>query len=333
MDDRELSTLLSDAVADVEPADRLAEIRARTAPHASRRGWYAAGGTLLAVAAAVTAIALAANQDSPRAEDPGPVASQSPDSTTPTPQMSVSPAYYLGETPMGTRLYREFRRVEGDAEGAAPLPTAIQLLELPPDDPDYRTPWPVGAFETARVIGDGVDPLIEVLIADETLRNRPADMSDVEAAIAVEQVIYTVQAVVGERLPVQFRLGENPIDQVLGVQTNEPLVAAPQLDVLALVNISNPSEGLEVQDSFVADGRASSYEGTVPWQLRDERGAVVRQGFAQAGMDDHLVPWETEPIDVSDLEPGSYVFVAQISDPSDGEGPGPFEDTRTIVVR
>ncbi len=40
----------------------------------------------------------------------------------------------------------------------------------------------------------------------------------------------------------------------------------------------------------------------------------------------HLVPWETEAIDVSDLDPGTYVFEART------EGGKPFVDTRTIVI-
>ena len=67
--------------------------------------------------------------------------------------------------------------------------------------------------------------------------------------------------------------------------------------------------------------------------VRDSSGAVVKEGFAMAGMDDHLVPWETEPIDVSALAPGRYTFVAMTSDPSGGaEGFGPYTDTLTIIV-
>ena len=47
---------------------------------------------------------------------------------------------------------------------------------------------------------------------------------------------------------------------------------------------------------------------------------------------DKLYPWETE-VDVSDLEPGTYTFVALTDDPSGGaEGGGPTEDSKTIVV-
>ena len=44
------------------------------------------------------------------------------------------------------------------------------------------------------------------------------------------------------------------------------------------------------------------------------------------------VPVGDRPIDVSDLAPGTYTFVAMTDDPSGGEGLGPFTDTRTIIV-
>jgi hypothetical protein len=35
---------------------------------------------------------------------------------------------------------------------------------------------------------------------------------------------------------------------------------------------------------------------------------------------------------VSGLAPGTYSFVALTDDPSGGEGPGPTEDSKTIIV-
>ena len=52
---------------------------------------------------------------------------------------------------------------------------------------------------------------------------------------------------------------------------------------------------------------------------------MVGSGQATAGMEPNLAEWETEPIDVSDLEPGRYTFVATTDD-------GAFTDTRTVVV-
>ena len=55
---------------------------------------------------------------------------------------------------------------------------------------------------------------------------------------------------------------------------------------------------------------ANSFEATVPWEIRDESGAKVLDGFATAeGWGDHLYPWESE-VDASGLAPGTYTFVA-----------------------
>lgn len=314
--DDDLTTLLHDAVADVEPADRLGEIRAAVLPKRSRFGWYGAGGTLLAVAAAATAFAVVTSQDTPKADDPGPLTSPTVVEPTPTSGLRATAVYYVGDTPFGERLYREFKLLGG--WGA---PVGAQAVTTAPDDPDYRTLWPAGSVELAGV-NDGV---ITVTVS-ATVHDRPANMTAAQAELAIEQMIYTVQASEGARLPVQFKVGDNPVDQVFGVPTSEPLANKPQLDVLAQMSISNPAEGRVVDGSFTADGAAISFEGNVLWELRAEDGTVVRDGFATAGMDDHLIPWETEPIDVSDLDPGTYVFEART------EGGSPFVDTRTIVI-
>ena len=148
-------------------------------------------------------------------------------------------------------------------------------------------------------------------------------------------MIYTVQAAAGDSLlPVQFVHDGNPVAEVGGLPTSEPLDNAPQLDVLALASISVPADRRVVEGSFSANGRASSFEGNVPWELRDADDNVVREGSAQTfGSVDRLDPWATGPIDVSDLDPGEYTFVVMTDDPSDGEGPGPTVDTRTVIIK
>ena len=142
----------------------------------------------------------------------------------------------------------------------------------------------------------------------------------------------TAQAAVGSAAPVQLLLDGQRTDQLLGVPVAEPLAQGEDLDVLALVSISDPAEGEQVEGTFTARGRASSFEATVPWEVRDDTGAVVLDGFSTAeGWMERLYPWEAE-VDVSGLEPGRYTFVALTSDPSDGESGGPMTDTRTIVV-
>jgi hypothetical protein len=322
MDD--LSTLLHDAVADVEPADRLGEIRAAVAARPRRVGWYAAGGTMLAAAAAVTAIAVVTSQTTPRADDPGP----GPGTSSPSPPLPVEAVYYIGDTPTGPRLFRYFQSPQRGQD-------VLDLLTETPADPDYRTAWAAGSFESVTFDGPVPDQ-IEVTIADASLRDRPAGMTEAEAALAIEQVIYTVQAAarVDARLPVQFRFNGNPIDQVLGVPTSEPVVNAPPLDVLSLVSISDPSEGQVFQQDSTLEvkGVANSFEANVVWRLQSHEGTgIVGQGYftAEGYMGEKLFPFEGE-IDLAGIPAGHYLLMVSTDDPS---GQGRFHtDTRTVVV-
>jgi hypothetical protein len=326
--DDPLARLVSDAVSDIEPAERLAEIRARTVETStSRRRLFIAGGTVLAAAAAVVAVALVAvvlddpSADAPPTDDPTRIVEP-----TPTVETMAVPAYYVGETGRGLRLYREFVNVEADPN---PVAAVLGALESTPGDPDYRTLWPAGSFAGGEVRGD----VIHVVIADAALHDRPASMTEAEAELAIQQVIFSVQGAVGDRLGVQFRLGDNPVNEVLGQFTSEPLANADPLDVQSQMSVTYPYEGAVVTGSFVAEGVNNGNEATMNWRIENATGDSVLEGYATAeGWMDKLYPWQTDPIDVSGLAPGRYTFVAVNPDESDGEGFPPDTDTRSITV-
>lgn len=341
--DARLSELVSDAVSEIEPGDRLASIRNEivVTPMSARRPWiYAVGGAVAATAAVITAVAFAGDNLGLTNSEPGPAetptsvvtpsesgttgTSETPSATPSVTDLTVA-AYYLGDGPRGPRLFREFDVVSAEDQ----LAGALARLQATPADPDYRTPWPQGAFAGASFAGD----LVTVNLTDASLHDRPAGMSSDEADLAIQQVVYTMQAAVQARAAVEFKLDGNPIDQVLGVPTSEPLAEAPQTDVLSLMSITSPAEGDEVSGSFTANGVGSSFEANVQWQIK-EGDTVVKSGFTTAeGWGDKLYPWTTEAIDVSDLTPGDYTFVAMTDDPSGGaEGNGPDVDTRSITV-
>jgi len=303
----ELRDLLTDAVADVEPEYRLDTIRARTRRKHPRRSWFAAGGAVLAAAAVVTAVSVV-NDEGPRRLGPA-----APERTSPT------AVYFIGDTPVGPRLYREFQQLPED-----PL-AALEAITTAggPDDPDYRALWPAGMFESVEVTGTEIR--IGVVRAEEP----ELDGSDPIWDLALQQIVYTAQAATGAELPVSLVAPEPA-----GTTYLPELQRAAQNDVLAHMSISDPVEGLRVSDSFIARGRANSHEANVPWELRAADGTLVQEGFTTAESTmDRLYPWETDRIDVSDLAPGEYTFVAMTDDPSGGaEGNGPFTDTRTIIV-
>lgn len=334
MKDNDLRKLLSDAVHDVEPRYALDDIRTRTTT--PKRRWpYAAGGALLAVAAAVTAFALVPSVEGPRAVDPGsntsgspsPTSSSSPSASATEVSSDVVAVYYLGETPDGPRLYREFRPVpSADTLGNA-VAEAVNGMPL---DPDYSSGWPQAedTFLGASVVAD----VIRVEVGD------PAVLVDYDyppgvPEMAIQQVIYTAQAALQERLPVQFVYQGNPVAEVLGVPTSEPLAHGPVLDTLALVSLTTPSEGMVVDNDepLVITGVGNSFEGNIVTRLEDAAGTEVIDPVPTiAGTyEERLFPFEVE-LDLTDVPPGVYTVLSQTDDPS---GAGLFhEDTRNIEV-
>jgi len=250
----------------------------------------------------------------------------SPSATTGGPQGDAAavPAYYVGATPQGDRLFREFVRPGGADRLVA---TAAAVTAGEPRDPDYRTLWPTGRFASVTRTAEA----IEVELPDERWLER-GSLSRKQAELAVQQLVYSLQGAAGERLPLRATYDGGPAATLLGVEVGDGLTAAPEIDALALVNVTEPADGTAVGDTFTATGRANSFEATVPWEIRDAAGEVVLDGFSTAeGWGERLYPWTTQ-VDVSELPPGSYTFVARTDDPSDGEGFGPTEDTKRIRV-
>ena len=345
MSDR-IKDLLHEVADGVDPGDRLDAIRAETSRgRRTGRGWWAAGGVGLLAASVVTAVALSTGGTPSSDPDPAQPAPTSPSETATDPvspeppaeeQTSTVPVYYVGDTPDGPRLYREFRRLPGDpldAAVSAAVGNETSGVGLLPLDPDYRTPWPSLTQAGASLSPEG--DAIEVDLGGDpqgNLHDR-GDLSPAEAQLAVEQLIRTAQGVVGERLPVRFLLYGDITDQVLGVPASEPLTAGSDLAVLAHVSLTEPSEGEQVDNDepFTVTGQANSFEGNVVTRIQRWEGTyVVDQKPAIAGTyEDRLFPFEVI-FDLTDVPPGDYVVISQTDDPS---GEGRFHtDTRRITI-
>ena len=276
----------------------------------------------------------------PVASDPQPSSSAStdadPETTPAAPEPSeptvtasgsaetvAAPVYFVGDSPTGPRLYREFRQVEADnplMEGAALLVAGDAL------DPDYYTLLP--SLDITGI--EASDGAIVVSLGSDSPTADKASSSKL-SKIAVQSLVYTLQGIAQTRVPVRVVMGDQPV-ALLGQPTDTGVTARKPLEVLSLVNVTSPASGAEVSGTVAASGVASSFEATVPWEVRDADGVVVLDGFATAeGFLDKLYPWETD-IDVSTLTPGSYTFAALTDDPSAGEGPGAYEDTKAITV-
>jgi hypothetical protein len=355
-DDDDIRTLLEDAVADVEPRHGLEELRARTGSRSgSRRPWiWGAGGAMLATAATITAFAVFNDAGTTDAEPPvaggpsGAVTTADTPSDAPTTQGPSDPAseptgdatgpavpvYYVGDTSRGPRLFREFHRLPGASALNAALGAAVgQDLDgnqLRPDDPDYRTDWPALTAATGSFDGIGDDGQITIDLGgdpESSLHDRPAGMTEQEAEVAVQQLVYTAQGVTQTTAPVQFLLFGDRTDSVLGVPTSEPLGRASADDVLAQVWINSPAEGATLPSGFTAHGLANAFEANVQWELKQGE-TVVKEGFTSAKQCCTMAMYSF-PVEAP---PGDYTLVVHDSDPSGGEGFAPWQDTKDITI-
>ncbi|MFP5253276.1 MAG: Gmad2 immunoglobulin-like domain-containing protein [Actinomycetes bacterium] len=340
-DEQRLRDLLDGAVSDVEPRHGLEAITSRTKVSSmSTRPWlYGVAGAVVATAATIAAFAVLGDDTAPTS-GPEPVdspsasqtrsATESPTSdASPTdeqPELRTVPAYYVGETSRGPRLYREFHQVRTEMD---PATAAVhEAVAVDPLDPDYGSPWFGTGAGAGSVTHDGGTITVD-LVSDQQLRSRPAGMSKAEASMAVEQVLYTVQAALQSRDPVQLLLNGGRTDQLLGVPVAEPLAQGDEMATLAQVWIIEPQHGDTVRGGAEVSGIGAFFEANVTWELRQED-QVVESGFTTAEQCCTMAPYS---FDLPDVPAGDYELVVSDSDASGGEGPAPFSDTKRITIR
>ena len=258
------------------------------------------------------------------AESPSETPSQTPAESAGT----VVPVYFVGDGPGGRpRLFREFHRVTGD-----PLTEAARLVMGggEPDDPDYRTLWP--QVEVSGVTA--TDGILLVDIPGDGFTERPDGMSKRMARLALQQLVYTLQGVQQERIPVVVERGDTEA-RLFGLSVDRQVTAASALRTLNLVSITSPAEGDTVTgDTLTVTGVANSFEASGPCRLiaSDEEVAVVPYQ-AEGWMEDRLFPFEVE-IPLADAGTGDVLLQCETDDPSGGaEGDGPSVDTKLITVQ
>ena len=345
-DELRLRRLLDDTVSSIEPDDRLDLIlnRTKVTSMSARRPWlFGAGGAALATAAVITAVAMIGNPLKQSA-DPGIVNTPTPtptqvieptptETTTPATKSEALPVYFVGDTPQGLRLYREFSSVDFCQGDAACLIQESVARSLAGDasDPDYSTLWDA-SIQIGPVQWNGDSITLDLQnpdLSSSSIHDRPAGMTQAEAELAIQQLIYSAQAALGQGpVPVQFLLDGSHTNELLGEPASEPLAAGDPMAVQATVWIIDPQDGSTIDSGATIDGRGAFTEANVSWQLLDGT-RVVKHGFTMAAQCCTLSPFSFE----LDAPPGDYTLRVYEADLSGGEGFGEAEDTKRITIR
>jgi Immunoglobulin-like domain of bacterial spore germination/Sporulation and spore germination len=305
--------LMDHAVADVEPRHSLDVIRSRTRVVRTRRAWaWGAGGAVLASAATVAAV-VALTGPGTSSAGPGPAAGHAA-------MGPVERVYFVGRTAAGPRLFPEPHRAA--STGGALVQAVTEAVSGSATDPDYRTLWPAGTRVHHAQLGADV---LSVDLSGPTVR--PAGMSRADAAMALQQLVYTAQDASGSRRPVTFLVDGRPAPTVLGEPTRRPVPAG---DALTAVTVTSPVDGATTTSPFLVTGRAAAFEADVQWELVRPGGTVARRGFTTAAECCTLSPYRFRV----QAPPGDYTLVVHDEDASGGESRvPPAQDTKRVTVR
>lgn len=219
--------------------------------------------------------------DGTTAPPPGHTTAATPRATT----TATVPVYFVGSTggADGMGLYRQFlhARVPVSASPAETVRAALEIALSPAGKVPgtaYLQPW--------RGVG-----VTDVAVGDAAIRvtlSRPGDagsMTGDETRLAVQQLVWTAQAVVGRgNLPVTFAVADGST-ALFGTYPTAATYRRPgeTFQDLAPIWVTDPAPGATVSAGtpLTAHGQACVFEAAVSWQLR-QGGAVVRSGPALA---------------------------------------------------
>ena len=218
--------------------------------------------------------------------------------------------YYLGGPADRPRLYREFHRLWlHDGSTRDRITAAVRnMLDGPSGmDPDYRSPWPTGT----ELRGVRVDRDVATIDLAGVARR---DVTEDEARLAVQQLVWTVTAVPGVT-GVRLRLAGAPVGRLWDrVDVSGVLRRAPAAEVLAPVWLVSPQHGDTVDGTFEVHVAGILPEATA--RLRIQRdGRTVREQtvtLSTAG------PAQGERRLTVTLPPGRYTISAYATSPADG---------------
>jgi hypothetical protein len=308
-DDADVRAALRQAVAGIQTEGGLERIEQRLGEQTRGSAVKVVIGTIAAVAATALVIG-GVSWLNHEAKKPKPAPASGRDLTV--------HAYYLGRTAGGLRLFSEHRALH-DVR-TSDLQAAVDTALGTPEDPDYQ-PYP--GSPQATVSSDG-----DVVVIDfdrASLASYPL-LSDLDAGMAVQALVWTVNDTVQRPVQVRFELAGQPARSLFGKVLNGTVSEQDADTVLSPVSV-DLSEGQEVPSGTTVYGKAATFEANVVWELRQGE-QVVRRGATTAGECCTLSPYAFR----LEAPPGGYTLVVHDTDESGGEGNGVTSDSKDIVV-
>lgn len=245
----------------------------------------------------------------------------SPTSTTIKEPVPHSKIFYVGDTPVGFRLFSEDYAVAGfDTKALTSLVADLVDGKAIPLDPDYSNLWGHGTSLLSLKVSA---PLITIDLHLGTLNvGAEAEMR------AIDQILWTITkfmpTITGMNLLVDGKKAESIAGHVDATKT---FVLEPTFDVLSPLQIESIYEGQSLVSPVIVTGQACTFEANVAWKL-SQNNVTVQSGSVTASQ---ACPTRSKwTINLGQLESGKYRL--SVRDYSAKDGSLNAEDTKNFIV-
>lgn len=243
---------------------------------------------------------------------PGPTGTQTPTGTADS-TLAALPVYHpahIGDELNRIRLYREWVNVDGVLR-SDPVEERLRsavwaaMVGYAPNTDGYLNYWWDVELDSVSATAGRIT--IRLSAAG------PQDVSEEEARISVQQLVWTAQAAVGQgTIPVRFEIADGSSELFGQLSTNRdynrPASADQYHEDLAPIWITSPTREQVISgDNVVVSGEATVFEATYQWELIDgDTGAVLRSDHGQSSAG--APARGTFEIPLGRLEPGQYAI-------------------------
>lgn len=253
-----------------------------------------------------------------------PSASASILESAPLPALQEYTFYFVADTALGLRLYKEVQTVDvgenelGPDKGLNAL-TMLITGQLPPFDGDHKTLWKSGS----KVIG----LTREGGVATVDLSLGRFDVGAEAEQRAIDQIVWTLTANDPSVTSVKLTVDGQSVEILAGhVDATASFIPGFSYDVLASVGIDQLDRS-DVTSPVVITGMACTFEANVSWELLQAKKIIDSGATTAASACPDRSAWK---INLGELASGKYTI--RVFDLSAQDGSVVSEDDKDFTV-
>jgi hypothetical protein len=234
---------------------------------------------------------------------------------TPTPTSIPSPPpmksvvmYYVGDTPMGFKLFSEVYSFQSSGDLISNALSRLISGRAQPADSNYTNLWGEGTSLNAFT-KDGATGVVD-------LKMGKLNVGAESESRAIDQLLWTLSGIDPSITEILLLVDGQRIESLAGhVDATRPIVKESAFEVLSPLQISSITDGEELNNPVVISGEACTFEANVVWTLRKDNVVMKSEPTTATSACPDRGTWEVK---LGDLEPGNYSFTVEDFSAKDG---------------